>query len=88
MAQSVGIVASITRPVIIEETGEPGLEGVAVGRVGKGRSMQVGGQLRLVTTWSRAQLKAAMQDAVRSAVADAYGLDAITGGAFVVLELL
>lgn len=85
---SMNIVVSMTQPVIIEETGEAGVEWVAVGKVAGGRDLKVSGQLQLVATWTRNDLRAALTAEVRAQMAGAYNLEPITAGRFVVLELL
>ena len=88
MAISMNIVASMTQPVIMAETGEAGVEWVAVGKVPNGPDVRVGGQLQLVATWTRDDLRTALRTAIRDAVAGTLGSEPITGGRFVVLELL
>ncbi len=82
------IVASMTQPVIIAETGEAGVEWVAVGKVPGGPDLRIGGQVQLVATWTRDDLRTALRTEVRAQMAGAYNLEPITAGRFVVLELL
>ena len=85
---SMDILVSITKPVVIAETGELGVEWVAGGRVPNGPDVQISGQVQVNWAWSKTDLRDALRSAARAQIAGAYGLPPITAGRFVLIEAL
>lgn len=87
-AGTMDILANLLAPVVVADTGEAGVEWVAVGKVANGPDLRASGQLAVDWSWTRAALRDAVRAAARAALAEGYGLPPITAGRFVLIAAL